>query len=59
MYLSSQITVVIFRESFIRKGEVGSHKEELSEEILQKIEAWQKSYLEKENLTLDDILYSN
>lgn len=50
---------MIFRESFIRKGEVGSHKEELSVDVLEKIEAWQKSYLDKEKLTLADILWSN
>lgn len=43
---------------FMRKGQVGSYKEELPKEFIEKIDNWENSYLEKFDLTLNDILYS-
>uniref|UniRef100_T1GQK1 Sulfotransferase domain-containing protein n=1 Tax=Megaselia scalaris TaxID=36166 RepID=T1GQK1_MEGSC len=48
---------VIKDAKFMRKGVVGSYKKEMSEELLQKIDSWEKSYLDPEHLTLDDILF--
>uniref|UniRef100_T1GMP4 Sulfotransferase domain-containing protein n=1 Tax=Megaselia scalaris TaxID=36166 RepID=T1GMP4_MEGSC len=44
---------------FYRKGKVGSYKDELSEEILNKIDKWQKNFLDCEGIYLEDILWSN
>lgn len=43
---------------FIRKGQVGSYKEELPNEFLEKMDIWEKQYLDKYNLTLNDILFT-
>lgn len=51
--------IYIFSATFMRKGKVGSYKDELSGDLLKKIDVWEKSYLEKEKLSLDDILWSN
>lgn len=48
-----------FSATFLRKGVVGSYKQELSNDFLKKIDAWEQSYLETEGLSLDDILWSN
>lgn len=48
--------IFTFRYSFVRKGKVNAYKEELSQEMVGKLDDWMDVNLKRYNTTLDELL---